>query len=480
MVKNVILLLFAVWTILFMTRRTGRRRTEWTEEEKRLLDKPLFLTPLIEYNETEKARHLSRVTVFEDFDIEAHSGYITVQKTFGSNLFFLLTKTKNSPEKAPLILWTFGGPGVSSLLGPLLFNGPLTLDRHGRLGRVAPSMGNLQSFAHVIYLDHPVGSGYSFAKHDADDRPFSKSINDSVNGIDEFLRQFELLFPEFQGRELYIAGESYSARDAFGYAYRYHRNSGDMKNSFKLAGIMSGAGLIAPFVQAANPAQFLLNIGLVGPEGRRKFDEKFRQIKDAVKDEEMLVALLLLREVFSGGDGHASSLYQNVTGYRHRASALHSTEPLEFTSYRVYLRSDDFKKAAHVGLNATMERQKSYVTNSLYAYDAFTDINDIVETVLENQRVLVYGGNMDVVYPELSTYRFLMTLKWSGEKDFKRTRRKPYTDASGTGEVVGYKLQVKNLTYALLVNAGHHVSFDKRAAVIDLYKEFVVANTENS
>lgn len=94
MVKSVILLLFALWTILFMTRRTGRHRTEWTEEEKRLLDKPLFLTPLIEYNETEKARRLSRVTVFEDFDVEAHSGYITVEKKFGSNLFFLLTKTE--------------------------------------------------------------------------------------------------------------------------------------------------------------------------------------------------------------------------------------------------------------------------------------------------------------------------------------------------------------------------------------------------
>lgn len=479
MIKNVILLLFAFWTILFMTRRTGRHR-ELTEEEKRLMDKPLFLTPLIEYNETEKARRLSRVTVFEDYGIEAHSGYITVQKKFGSNLFFLLTKTEKSPAKAPLILWTFGGPGVSSLLGPLLFNGPLTLDRHGRLGRTPPFMGNLQSFAHVIYLDHPVGSGYSFAKHDADDQPFSKSINESVNGIDEFLRQFELLFPEFQGREFYFAGESYSARDAFGYAYRYHKNSGNMKNSLKLAGIMSGAGFIAPFVEAANPAQFLLNTGLLDPEGRRQLDEKFRQIKVAVKDEEILVALLLLRKVFSGGDGKAPSLFQNLTGYRHRASALHSKEPPELRSYRVYLRSDDFKKAAHVGMNATLDRQKNYVTNSLYAYDAFTDIKDIVRAVLENQRVLVYGGNMDVVYPELTTYRFLRTLEWSGAKDFKKTRRKPYTASTGTGEVVGYKLHVRNLTYALLLNAGHYVAFDSRMAVIDLYKEFVGANKEKS
>lgn len=480
MVKNFILLLFAVWTLLFMTRHTGRRRNKLTEEEKRLLDQPLFLTPLIEKNETERARRLSMVTVFDDFGIEAHSGYITVQRTFGSNLFFLLTKTKNSPENAPLILWTFGGPGVSSLLGPLLFNGPLTLNRHGRLGRVAPSMGNLQSFAHVIYLDSPVGSGYSYAEHDADDRPFAKSINDSVNGIDEFLRQFVLLFPEFEGRQFYIAGESYSARDAFGYAYRYHKSRGNMNNSLKLAGIMCGSGFIAPFIKAANPAPFLLNVGLVDPEGRRQFDEKFKQISEAVRDEEILVALLLLRKVFSGGDGAAPSLFQNLTGYRHRASALRSTEPPEFPSYRVYLRSDDFKRAAHAGINATLERQKNYVTNSLYAYDAFTDITNILQTVLENQRVLVYGGNMDVVYPELSTYRFLKSLAWSGRKDFVKSRRKAYTASSEPGEVVGYKVKVRNFTYALVVNAGHYVSFDRRKAVIDLYQEFVTGNTVSS
>lgn len=472
----IILLFFVIWTVLFTTRHITRRKDSLTEEERRRLDEPLFLTPFLEANDTENARRLSRVTLFEDYGIEAHSGYITIDKTLGCHLFFVLTKTKRpSPDEAPLILWTFGGPGVSSLLGPLLFNGPFTLDAQGRLVAASPSSGQLQSFAHVLYLDHPVGSGYSFAEQAGDDRTFAKSIDDAVDAVDDFLSQFELLFPEFRGRLFYFAGESYSARDAFGYANRYHGKG--VKTSLKLTGIMSGAGFIAPLLRAANPAKFLLKLGLIDVHGRRQLDEKFRQIKESVDDEEIIVALLLLREVFTKTEESGPSLFESLTGFHHRASALRSTEPREFATYRKYVTSEDFKRAVHVGVNATMNRQRSIVSTTLYSYDAFKDIRELVATVLDKQRVLVYGGNMDVVYPSDDVYGFLRSLQWKGEEDFRVARRRPYRNASDSGgEVVGYKMIVRNFTYALLVNAGHYVSLDSRRAVVDLYRDFVHSN----
>ncbi|XP_065285132.1 venom serine carboxypeptidase-like [Dermacentor albipictus] len=477
----VILLLFVIWTVLFTTRNITRRKDSLTDEERRRLDEPLFLTPFLDANDTEKARHLSRVTLFEEgYGVEAHSGYITVDKILGSHLFFLLTKTKHSSsDEAPLILWTFGGPGVSSLLGPLLFNGPFTLDAQGRLVAASPASGQLQSFAHVLYLDHPVGSGYSFAEQEGDDRTFAKSIDDAVDAVDDFLYQFELLFPEFRGRQFYFAGESYSARDAFGYANRYHGKG--VKTSLKLAGIMSGAGFIAPLLRAANPAKFLLQLGLIDVHGRRLLDEKFRQMKESVDDEEIIVALLLLREVFTKTEEGGPSLFESLTGFRHRASALRSTEPPEFAAYRKYVTSEDFKRAVHVGVNATMERQRNIVSTTLYSYDAFKDIRELVATVLDKQRVLVYGGNMDVVYPADDVYGFLRSLQWKGEEDLRVARRRPYRNASDVGgEVVGYKMIVRNFTYALLVNAGHYVSLDSRGAVVDLYRDFVHSNTTST
>uniref|UniRef100_A0A131YI23 Serine carboxypeptidase n=1 Tax=Rhipicephalus appendiculatus TaxID=34631 RepID=A0A131YI23_RHIAP len=478
--KSLVLLFFVIWTVLF-TKRLPRRKDSLTDEERRRLDEPLFLTPFLEANDTENARRLSRVAFFEEeYGVEAYSGYITIDKTLGSHLFFMLTKTKHpSPDKAPLILWTFGGPGVSSLLGPLLFNGPFTLDDQGRLEAASPASGQLQSFAHVLYLDHPVGSGYSFAEQEDDGRTFAKNIEDAVDGVDDFLRQFELLFPEFRGRQFYFAGESYSARDAFGYANRYHGKG--VKTSLRLAGIMSGAGFIAPLLRAANPAKFLLQLGLIDVHGRRQFDEKFAQIKESVEDEEILVAILLLREVFIKTADGGPSLFESLTGYSHRASALRSTEPPEFATYRKYVTSDDFKRAVHVGINATMDRQRNTVSTSLYSYDAFKDIRELVATVLDKERVLVYGGNMDVVYPADDVYGFLRSLQWKGEEDLRTARRRPYKNSSNAGgEVVGYKMIVRNFTYALLVNSGHYVSLDSRQAVVDLYRDFVYFNATST
>uniref|UniRef100_A0A023G0P1 Serine carboxypeptidase lysosomal cathepsin a n=1 Tax=Amblyomma parvum TaxID=251391 RepID=A0A023G0P1_AMBPA len=131
--NTIFLLLFVIWTVLFTTRHVTRRKATLTEEERRKFDEPLFLTPLLESNDTAQARRLSRVTLFEEYGVEAHSGYVTVNKGYGSHLFFLLAKAKHLPDTAPLILWTFGGPGVSSLIGPLLFNGPVVIDSLGRL-----------------------------------------------------------------------------------------------------------------------------------------------------------------------------------------------------------------------------------------------------------------------------------------------------------------------------------------------------------
>nr|XP_037281239.1 venom serine carboxypeptidase-like [Rhipicephalus microplus]XP_037281240.1 venom serine carboxypeptidase-like [Rhipicephalus microplus] len=478
--KSLVLLFFVICTVLF-TKHIPRWKDSLTDEERRRLDKPLFLTPLLESNDTEKARRLSKVTLFEkEHGVEAYSGYITINKTLGSHLFFMLTKTKHpSADEAPLILWTFGGPGVSSLLGPLLFNGPFTLNAQGRLVAASLTSGQLQSFAHVLYLDHPVGSGYSFAEKEDDDRTFAKSTDDAVDGVDDFLRQFELLFPEFRGRQFYFAGESYSARDAFGYANRYHTKA--VKTSLRLAGIMSGAGFIAPLLRAANPAEFLLKMGLIDVHGRRRFDEKFGHIKESVDEEEILVAILLLREVFTKMADGGPSLFESLTGYSHRASALRSTEPPEFAMYRKYVTSDDFKRAVHVGINASMDRQRNIVSTTLYSYDAFKDISELVATVLDKERVLVYGGNMDVVYPADEVYGFLRSLQWKGKEDLRMARRIPYKNASDAGgEVVGYKMMVRNFTYALLVNAGHYVSLDSRQAVVDLYRDFVYSKTTST
>ncbi|XP_049276034.1 uncharacterized protein LOC125760247 [Rhipicephalus sanguineus] len=123
---------------------------------------PLFLTPLIEQNKCHEARARSRVDLFaKKAKATAHSGFITVNKTTGSNLFFLYVQAQQNPSTAPLMLWTQGGPGLSSLFGQFLEIGPLAIDADGKLHK---RLHTVQKDASVIYLDVPVEAGYSFTK----------------------------------------------------------------------------------------------------------------------------------------------------------------------------------------------------------------------------------------------------------------------------------------------------------------------------
>lgn len=50
--------------------------------------KPLFLTPYIESGQLEEGRKLSEVVGLPDVVLKSYSGFLTVNKTYDSNMFF--------------------------------------------------------------------------------------------------------------------------------------------------------------------------------------------------------------------------------------------------------------------------------------------------------------------------------------------------------------------------------------------------------
>jgi len=134
-----------------------------------------------------------------------YSGYMPIYPEKQEYLFFVMYESRNDPETDPIIVWLQGE--CSSQIGMWLENGPLNIAFNLTVRPVFNLTKNQHSWtnnASVIYLDFPLGNGFSFVPG-----PQSYRLLDS-QFQDDFYRFMEGLikvFPQYRGRPFFIAGE---------------------------------------------------------------------------------------------------------------------------------------------------------------------------------------------------------------------------------------------------------------------------------
>ena len=164
---------------------------------------PLFLTPYLESGQIAQARNLSRVDLNPDYPHPSYSGYLTVNKTYDSNLFFWFFPAQNADASAPLLVWLQGGPGSSSLFGLFTEQGPILVDKDHKL-----KARNItwNSKYHLLYIDQPVGTGYSFTKKE---QGYVRNEDEVARDLYAMLIQFFQIYTEYAQAPFYVTGESY-------------------------------------------------------------------------------------------------------------------------------------------------------------------------------------------------------------------------------------------------------------------------------
>lgn len=148
-----------------------------------------------------------RVVRLPGWDAElpsAHfSGYLSITNT--KHLHYYLVESEVDPENAPIVLWLNGGPGCSSIDGLLYEHGPFRVNSTDptRLVRFEQNWARL---ANVLYLEAPVGVGFSYSTN-----PEEYNVDDDSTADDNLMAMqlFFDLYPEFARLPFYITGESY-------------------------------------------------------------------------------------------------------------------------------------------------------------------------------------------------------------------------------------------------------------------------------
>lgn len=177
--------------------------------------------------------------------MKVYSGYLTLDPTTSASLHYMFFESEAGSD-APVTLWLNGGPGCSSLDGAFYEQGPFAIANNELSLR--PTRWTAK--AHMLYLEAPVGVGFSYSKSQSD-----YSMNDTSTADNNFkaLKEFFKGFPEFADNDFYISGESYAGVYVPTLAHAVLQASQNNQPSLNLKGIMVGNGCTGTEVGTCSP-----------------------------------------------------------------------------------------------------------------------------------------------------------------------------------------------------------------------------------
>ncbi|XP_078519630.1 putative serine carboxypeptidase CPVL isoform X3 [Lissotriton helveticus] len=368
--------------------------------------KPLFLTPYLESGRIQEARELSLVGPLPGYNVKSYSGYFTVNKTYNSNLFFWFFPAQVEPENAPLLLWLQGGPGGTSLFGLFVEHGPYVVNKNLTLSaRKYPWTSHYS----LIYIDNPVGTGFSFTD---DDRGFAKDQVDVGRDLYSALIQFLQIFPEYQKNDFYATGESYAGKyvPAIGYYIHTHNPTAKIKINFK--GMAIGDGLCDPEVMLGGYAEFFYQTGMADEKQRAFVQQQADLGVIYIQHQKWIEAFEVFDSLLNGDTTEYPSFYKNITGC---------------DNYYNFLQCE----------------------------------------------VLMYSGQLDVIVAAPLTERFLPTVPWSKVEDYKNAERRYWKVRPSDTEVAGYVRQAGDFYQVIVRGGGHILPYDQAERSFDMIHRFI-------
>nr|KJB31551.1 hypothetical protein B456_005G196500 [Gossypium raimondii] len=208
---------------------------------------------------------ISRLPGQPKVGFQQYAGYVTVDKRKQRALFYYFAEAEVDPASKPLVLWLNGGPGCSSLgVGAFSENGPFRPS-----GEVL--VKNEYSWnreANMVYLEAPVGVGFSYS---ADDSSY-EAVNDKITARDNlvFLQNWFLKFPQYKNRSLFITGESYAGHYIPQLAELMHQFNKKEK-LFNLKGIALGNPVLEFATDFNSRAEFFWSHGLISDSTYKLF-----------------------------------------------------------------------------------------------------------------------------------------------------------------------------------------------------------------
>ncbi|XP_038686466.1 serine carboxypeptidase-like 45 isoform X2 [Tripterygium wilfordii] len=370
------------------------------------------------------------------------------------------------------------GPGCSSLgVGALSENGPFR--PHGRT--LVRNEYSWNREANMLYLETPVGVGFSYAANSS----VYEAVNDEITARDNlvFLIRWFGKFPHYKHRDLFITGESYAGHYIPQLAKLMIEMNND-KQLFHLKGIALGNPVLEFATDFNSRAEYFWSHGLISDSTYRKFSKVCnysRYVSEYYRDSVSSICSWVMTQVISETsrfvDNYDVTLDVCISSVLSQSKVLsphHASEKIDVCvedEIVHYLNRKDVQMALHARLVGV---RRWLVCSNILDYDLLNleipTIPIVGFLVKAGIRVLVYSGDQDSVIPLTGSRKLIHRLA----QELSLNKTVPYR-AWFEGKQVGGWTQVYGniLSFATIRGASHEAPFSQPERSLMLFKSFL-------
>ncbi|XP_076264952.1 retinoid-inducible serine carboxypeptidase-like isoform X1 [Rhynchophorus ferrugineus] len=371
----------------------------------------------------------------------------------GAHIFWWLhyTTATTEPTERPLIIWLQGGPGGSSTsYGNFAELGPLDLDLN-------PRNTSWVHHANVLFVDNPVGTGFSYVEQNSQFTTTNAQIADDFVA---FLQQFYAELPSFKQVPLYIFCESYGGKMTAQIALHLNQaiEAGKLDINFK--GIGLGDSWISPVDSCITWAPYLYQLGVIDTQQYVKLDSQAQTLKALVDDGEWLEATQAWE-----------ALESKVTSYGFCIDFYNILTKCEDLYFRVRkpgvsdaLKSYDEDTIMNEMVRPALNISQYWGTQSSEVFhyletDFMKPVTDVVEQLLNETsiKVAVYNGQLDLIVDTVGTVNWVDRLRFKEAEEWQKNTRTIFLI---NNYYEGYQKKAGNLVFYWVLRAGHMVPSD--------------------
>lgn len=367
----------------------------------------------------------------------------------------------------PLVLLMTGGPACASEVAMFYENGPFKIqDNIENLTLIWNKFGWDQE-ASIIYIDLPVGTGFSYSTNSGDIRHDAEGVSEDIF---DFFQAFFTAHPEFAENDLYVMGESFGSHYVPAVAARLHEEK-KLKQGLpiNLKGFAIGSGLTHPNIRYESYADYALSMALIADDDHKRLSKVFPACATAIElcgtkgTVTCIAAYLVCQSIFNT----ILAISGNINSFDIRKECNEDI-CYDFSNLEIYLNQTKVREALGVG-------NQKFLSCSPLVYEAIlmdwmeSKENKIARLLEDGIQILVYAGEFDLICNWLGNSMWTAALPWSGQIEYARA---PWKKFEVNGIEAGLVTGFKNLNFVKVQDAGHMVAMDQPRIALEMFRRW--------